>query len=79
MPPVRVERLLKGGTMSRDIKLTHEDPTVFAKCPNCGRTGKGVKAGRYYGRAFTVHRWKRRPKCENCKAVLVKLFEVKAR
>lgn len=62
--------------MKGQIRLGPEDPTIFAKCPNCSKGGRGVKVGNYYGRAFTLRRWKRRPKCENCKTPLVKLFEV---
>lgn len=58
------------------IVLGPEDPTVFAKCPNCDKHGTGVKPGSYYGKAFTERRWKRGPVCENCETPLVKLFEV---
>lgn len=59
------------------VMLSAEDPTIFAKCPVCTKSGRGVKVtGNYYGKAFTARRWKRNPECENCGTPLVKMFEV---
>ena len=59
-----------------DIFLNQEDPTIFAKCPNCCKTGRGVPVGNYYSKAFTERRWRRDPVCENCETLLVKVFEI---
>lgn len=64
--------------MESKVSLGPEDPTVFAKCPNCSKTGTGVKIGDIFGKAYTARRWKREPVCENCDGKLVKLFEVGA-
>lgn len=58
------------------ITLGPEDPTIFAKCPNCDKHGDGVKPDAYYGKAYTERRFKRGPVCENCETPMVKLFEV---
>ena len=62
--------------METKVTLGPEDPTIFAKCPKCNKTGKGVKIGDIFGKAYTVRRWKREPVCENCGSQLVKIFEV---
>lgn len=63
--------------MARTVTLTREDPTVFAVCTGpCNRGGKGVKVGRYYGRAFTTRKWSRNPVCENCKSPLREVSRV---
>lgn len=63
--------------MSEVTHLSPEDPVVFAKCPSCQPTGRGLSVtGNYYGKAFTTRRWKRGPVCENCGTPLKKLFEV---
>jgi hypothetical protein len=58
------------------VALGPEDPTIFAKCPNCTKTGIGVKVGDYFSKAFTARRWKKSPACDNCNTTLVKIYEV---
>ena len=56
------------------MRLTDEDPSIFAKCPRCdSRRGRGEKFGFFYGKAFSVRQWRRQPTCENCGAVLVEM------
>ena len=62
--------------METKVNLGPEDPTIFAKCPVCNKTGKGVKIGDIFGKAYTPRRWKRDPECENCGGKLIKVFEV---
>ena len=60
--------------MARQVTLTREDPTVFAVCSGpCGQRGRGTKAGRYYGRAFTTRKWSKAPTCENCNSPMREL------
>lgn len=63
--------------MANEIRLSPEDPTIFAKCPRCSAMGRGTKAGSQFYRAYTIRRWVRKPKCENCNTPMVKLYEVK--
>jgi len=62
--------------MADKLTLSPEDPTIFAKCPHCCRSGKGKKMGDLFLKAFTARRWKRNPVCENCGGPLVVLYEV---
>lgn len=59
------------------ITLSDEDPTVFAKCPRCCRTGKGVITGDYYARAYPRKKWGKGKSCPNCETPLVVMYEVK--
>lgn len=58
------------------IVLGPEDPTIFAVCPVCNRTGTGVKIGDIFCKAFTLRKWKRNPVCDNCGGELTKLREI---
>ena len=62
--------------MADKISLSPEDPTIFAKCQKCSRSGKGEKVGDIFLKAFTARRWKRSPVCENCGSELIILYEV---
>jgi hypothetical protein len=59
------------------LRLTDEDPSIFAKCPRCDSRGRGVKFGNYYGKAFSVRQWRREPTCENCGDALVEISRIK--
>lgn len=59
-----------------EIRLTVSDRTVFAVCPNCNRTGKGLKAANFYSMAYTKRQWARQPKCENCGTDMQFSYEV---
>ena len=64
--------------MNRDIVLTSDDPTVFAKCPKCTKSGRGIVVGNYYARAFSKKKWGRGNKaCPNCGTKLEVMYEVK--
>lgn len=64
--------------MAQPIKLDFDDPTVFAKCGGaCTRHFPGKKVGTYFAKAYTVRKWKRHPKCDNCGSPMVFLYEVK--
>lgn len=64
--------------MERGIILTADDPTIFAKCPTCTRTGVGVVTGNYYARAFSRKKWGKGNKaCPNCGTRLEVMYEVK--
>jgi hypothetical protein len=59
------------------VTLDYDDPTIFAKCSGqCCRSYPGKKVGTYFGKAYTPRRWKRGPKCDNCSAPMVLLYEV---
>jgi hypothetical protein len=58
------------------VRLTDEDPSIFAKCLRCDRRGRGVSVGSYYGKAFNIRQWRRQPLCENCKTVLVEVRRI---
>jgi hypothetical protein len=58
-------------------KLNYDDPTVFAICSGaCSQHGLGAKVGNYFGKAYTRARWARKPKCDNCKSPMKRLYEV---
>lgn len=50
---------------------------VGAKCEYCDRHFNGARPGNYYGKTFDLMRWKRKPKCVNCKGKMTKLWETK--
>ena len=50
---------------------------VGAKCPNCDKRGRGTRVGQAYGKVYDLMRWKRKPKCVNCRTRMIKLWEVK--
>jgi hypothetical protein len=69
------------------LRLTDEDPSIFAKCPRCDKRGMGTVYGRqvgmtfnatlsYYGKAFNVRQWRRGPVCENCGTGLVEVRRI---
>lgn len=62
--------------MPDKISLSPEDPTIFAKCPRCCKTGRGEKIGDIFLKAYTTRRWKRDSLCENCGSQLIVIFEV---
>lgn len=62
--------------MADKVSLSPEDPTIFAKCPRCCKSGVGQKLGDIFLKAFTVRRWKRSPICENCGTDLIILYEI---
>lgn len=60
------------------IKLEFDDPTMFAVCSGpCNRSHPGKKVGDYFAKAYTVRKWKRNPKCDNCSSPMVLLYELK--
>lgn len=50
---------------------------VGAKCNHCDPHGLGARTGTYFGKTYDLPRWKRKPKCVNCKGRMSKLWEVK--
>lgn len=50
---------------------------VGAKCLACDPHGLGARTGTFYGRTYDLMRWKRKPKCANCKGRMTKLWETK--
>lgn len=59
------------------ISLNFDDPTIFAVCSGaCNQHFRGKKVGSYFAKAYTVRRWKRRQRCDNCKAPMRLLYEV---
>lgn len=58
-------------------KLDFDDPTVFAICSGaCSQHGNGAKVGSYFGKAYTRRKWSKKPKCDNCKSPMKRLYEV---
>jgi len=63
--------------MTVPLKLDFDDPTIFAVCSGkCNQHHPGKKVGDYFAKAYTVRRWKRKPKCDNCKALMKLIYEV---
>jgi hypothetical protein len=60
-----------------DIRLTANDPTIFACCPHCNVRGLGVPLGDINCRAYTKREWRQSHECENCKGQMVLLYELK--
>jgi hypothetical protein len=50
---------------------------VGAKCLACDPHGLGARTGTYYGKTYDLPRWKRKPKCVNCKTRMTRLWEIK--
>lgn len=48
---------------------------VGAKCLECDRRGTGQRVGKAFGKTYDLMRWKRKPKCPNCRSRLTKLWE----
>lgn len=70
--------------MSNEITLTPADPTVWAKCPNCTKTGRGTVTGKYFAKAYprrfkqyTYEDVLRGEVCDNCGTDMQFLYEVK--
>jgi len=59
-----------------EIRLTDSDRTVFTVCPNCNKTGLGLKAANYYSMAYSKKQWARKPKCDNCHTDMQFKYEV---
>ena len=60
------------------VALTPDDPTIFAVCSGaCSRHFPGKKVGNYFGKAYTVRKWKRNPKCDNCGSPMRSIYEVR--
>lgn len=54
-----------------EIRLTADDPTIFVKCPQCTRTGRGVVVGNYFATAYSRKKWGKGNKtCPNCETKL---------
>jgi hypothetical protein len=60
-----------------DIRILPSDPTVWAKCPKCCKTGLGVHVGQYFSKAYTADKWARGQICENCETPMVELYRLK--
>jgi hypothetical protein len=63
--------------MTRNIRLSPEDPTVFAKCPKCDRHGRGEPFGNYFGKTFSIRQWRRGQVCDNCGSALLEIRRIK--
>ncbi len=64
--------------MVQPVTLDYDDPTIFAICSGaCARHENGKKVGNYFGKAYTVRKWKRSPKCDNCGSPMRFLYEVR--
>ena len=50
---------------------------VGAKCVACDPHGNGARAGTFFGKTYDLPRWKRKPKCVNCKGRMTKLLETR--
>jgi hypothetical protein len=57
--------------------LSDSDRTIFSVCPNCNKTGRGLKAPDYFSMAYTKKQWARKPKCDNCETEMEFKYEVK--
>lgn len=62
--------------LSSVIRLTTEDPTVFAKCPVCCKRGTDGRATKYYASSYPVRKWKKGPLCENCESPMVEVYSI---
>ena len=60
-----------------DIRLSDSDRTKFAICPNCNKSGLGLKAPNFYSMAYSKKQWARNPVCENCQTPMQFKYEVK--
>lgn len=59
------------------ITLNFDDPTIFAVCSGpCNQSRPGKKVGHYFAKAYTVRKWKRHPKCDNCMSPMRLVYEV---
>lgn len=73
-----IQLVKRGLTVERNIELSADDPTIWAKCPRCTRYGVGVVTGDYYARAFSKKKWGKGNKtCPNCETRLEFMYEVK--
>ena len=60
------------------ITLDYDDPTIFAICSGeCCQHYRGKKVGNYFGKAYTVRKWKHGPVCDNCGSPMQAIYEVK--
>lgn len=59
------------------LRLSDSDRTIFAICPKCNVTGRGVKAANFYSMAYTRRQWAKEPECENCHTKMEYRYEVK--
>lgn len=50
---------------------------VGAKCIACDPRGTGTRPGTSFGKTYDLPRWKRKPKCVNCRGKMTKLWETK--
>ena len=50
---------------------------VGAKCLTCDPHGLGARTGTFFGKTYDLPRWKRKPKCVNCRTRMTKLWEIK--
>ncbi len=50
---------------------------VGAKCLACDPHGLGARTGTFFGKTYDLPRWKRKPKCVNCRTRMTKLWEIK--
>lgn len=50
---------------------------VGAKCVACDPRGRGSRPGSYFAKTYDLIRWKRKPKCANCRSRMVKVWETK--
>jgi DNA-directed RNA polymerase subunit M/transcription elongation factor TFIIS len=64
------------GYRMKEVRLTDSDRTMFATCPECNKTGLGLKAPRYFSMAYSRKQWRRKPVCDNCGAKMVLRYEV---
>lgn len=63
--------------MTETITLNYDDPVIFAVCSGkCCQSYPGKKVGNYFGKAYTVRGWKRKPVCDNCKSPMRRIYEV---
>ena len=61
----------------KEVSLSDSDRTVFSICPNCNKTGRGMKAPNYFSMAYTKRQWAKQPKCDNCETEMVMVYEIK--
>lgn len=67
-----------------DIVLEPNDPTIWAKCPQCTKSYLGAKVGNYFAKAYPRKKAGRSAEdvisgqvCENCGTPMQFLYEVK--
>lgn len=63
--------------MRDEIRLSFDDPRVWARCEPCATRRDKRGQTMYFGKAYAERKWKKGQTCDNCGGPMTEIYRLK--